>query len=74
MSGMKSILSASQTAKIIGCSEQMVRERMKRGIWAIGIVVPPKKKDGNYTYEVIPRKLADMIEISMEELERRLEA
>ena len=42
----KPLLSAQEAAKIIGCSPQMVRERIKRGIWTFGEVIP-KSKSGN---------------------------
>ena len=38
------ILNASQTAKVIGCSAQRVRERLKRGIWDFGTVVKAKHR------------------------------
>lgn len=42
----KEILSANEAAKILGCSAQMVRERIKRGIWKFGECIP-KSKSGN---------------------------
>lgn len=42
----KEIMSASQAAAILGCSAQMVRERIKRGIWKFGEHIP-KSKSGN---------------------------
>lgn len=69
---MRGLLSASQAAKVMQCSTQMVRERMKRGMWDIGMVVPPQNKNGNHTYEIVPSKLAELLGISVEEVERRL--
>ena len=40
------ILSAKQAAKILGVSPQCVRERIKRGIWTFGEMIP-KEKTGN---------------------------
>ena len=39
----KPLISATEAAKIIGCAPQMVRERIKRGIWKFGEVVPASK-------------------------------
>ena len=39
-------MNATEAAKIIGCSPQMVRERIKRGIWKFGEVIP-KGRSGN---------------------------
>ena len=41
---------------------------MRRGIWDIGTVVPSKKKSGNCTYEIIPKKLAELAGSSTEEV------
>lgn len=73
---MKDILSANQTARIIGCAPQMVRERIKRGIWTFGSVVT-RKESGNAqknTYEINKHKLADFLGIPVEEVDRRLGA
>lgn len=34
----KNIISAAEAARMLGCPAQKVRERMKRGIWKIGVV------------------------------------
>ena len=70
---MREILSASQTARVIGCAPQMVRERIKRGIWTFGSVVTAKQS-GNVqsSYEIKKRDLADWLGISVEEVERRI--
>lgn len=44
----KNMISASEAARILGCSPQMVRERIKRGIWKFGEYIP-KEKSGNGT-------------------------
>lgn len=70
---MREILNASQAARVIGCGPQMVRERIKRGIWSFGSVVTAKES-GNLqsSYEIKKRDLAAWLGISVEELERRL--
>ena len=73
---MKDILTANQTARVIGCGPQRVRERIKRGIWAFGSVVT-RKESGNAqknTYEINKHKLADFLGIPVEEVDRRLGA
>lgn len=42
----KEILTAAEAAREIGCTAQKVRERMKRGLWDLGEVIP-KGKLGN---------------------------
>ena len=71
---MKDILTANQTARVIGCGPQRVRERIKRGIWTFGSVVT-RKESGNAqknTYEINKYKLADWLGIPVEEVDRRL--
>ena len=70
---MREILSAAQTARVIGCAPQMVRERIKRGIWTFGSVVTAKQS-GNVqsSYEIKKRDLADWLGLSVEEVERRI--
>lgn len=43
----------------LGCSEQCVREHMKRGIWDLGSVVVTNGKKGKkrYSYHIYRRKL-----------------
>lgn len=71
---MQDILNATQTAKVIGCGTQRVRERIKRGIWDFGAVVKArqsgKKQD---SYEINKQKLADWLQIPIEEVDRRLQ-
>lgn len=70
---MKEILSAVQTARVIGCDPKKVRERLKNGIWTFGEYIPAertgKKQD---CYEVNAYGLAEWLRISTGELERRL--
>ena len=70
---MAELLSASQAAAVIGCGPQMVRERMKRGIWSFGTVVTAKQS-GNIknTYEIHKRDFAKWLGISLDELEEIL--
>lgn len=71
---MQDILTATQTARVIGCGPQRVRERIKRGIWSFGSVVT-KKESGNTqknTYEINKYKLAEWLGVSAEEVDRRL--
>ena len=73
---MKDILTANQTARVIGCGPQRVRERIERGIWTFGSVVT-RKESGNAqknTYEINKHKLADFLGIPVEEVDRRLGA
>ena len=70
---MREILNAAQTARVIGCCPQMVRERIKRGIWTFGNVVTTKQSGNTQnSYEINKRKFAEWLGISVEELERRL--
>ena len=72
---MSDILNASQAAKVIGCSAQRVRERLKRGIWNFGTVVKAKQSGKTQdSYEVNKYKLAKFLEIPVEEIDRRLSA
>ena len=70
---MKDIINAKQAAKVIGCGPQMVRERIKRGIWTFGNVVTAKEAGRvQNSYEINIQRLADHLCISREEVEGRL--
>lgn len=70
---MREILNASETARVIGCSPQMVRERIKRGIWTFGNVVTAEQSGKRQdSYEINKRALAERLGISVEEVERRV--
>lgn len=71
---MIDILSAAQTAKIIGCSAQKVREKIKRKKWPGEYI--PKKESGCKLdrYEINIQELSDFLKITREEAERRLRA
>lgn len=46
-----------EAAKLLGTSPQGVREHMKRGVWDLGSVVPPKRKGGQWQYHIYRSKL-----------------
>lgn len=74
VSVMDDVLSALQTARVIGCGSQKVRERIKRGIWTFGTVVTADQS-GNVqnSYEINKRALAEWLKVPPEEIDRRLE-
>lgn len=70
---MRDILSAAQTARVIGCDPHKVRERLKCGIWTFGKYIPAEKTGKKQDcYEINAYSLAEWLRISMEELEKRL--
>lgn len=69
---MHAVLNAKQTAMLLGCGSPRVSERVKRGYWDIGRAIPPKGKRGNYTYEIIPKKLSEQFGVSVEEIYQAL--
>lgn len=72
---MHDIIDATKAAHVIGCSQQMVRERVKRGIWQIGQAVTGKEAGRKkIAYEIHKKKLAEFLGITLEEVDRRLEA
>lgn len=71
---MRDIINSTQAAKVIGCGPQMVRERIKRGIWTFGSVVTAKQSGRmQNAYEINITKLANFLGISRKEIEQRLE-
>ena len=40
----KEIMKPPEVARILGCSEQKVREHIRRGIWKFGECIPKSKK------------------------------
>lgn len=55
---VKTILSAEEAAKVIGCAPQKVRERMKHKLWDLGRAIPPEKTGkSSWTYEIMQYKL-----------------
>ena len=49
-------MSANEAARIIGCTGQMVRERIKRGIWTFGEYIPASKTGNKQDSYLINRK------------------
>lgn len=65
---MKEVLTATETAAILGVHPKVVRFNMEKGIWDFGKVIPPKvtgKKTN--TYHVYARKMCDFFEIPFKE-------
>ena len=70
---MYDILSANQAAKVIGCNPQKVRERLKRGLWDFGEVIPASKSGLQQdSYEISKKQLANFLRITDKELEERI--
>lgn len=70
---MRDLLNANQTARVMQCAPQMVRERIKRNIWTFGRAVVPSESGRKLTgYEINKRELADFLKISLDEINRRL--
>lgn len=40
----REIMKVPEVARILGCSEQKVREHIRRGIWKFGECIPKSKK------------------------------
>lgn len=53
---MKNRLTVKETAKLMNCSEQFVREGIKRGILPFGYAV---KMSHNWTYFISPEKFTE---------------
>lgn len=47
----------AEAARLIGCTPQIVRFNMRKGIWKIGLVVPGKKVTQYYVYKARVMKL-----------------
>lgn len=69
---MYDILNASQAAKVIGCGRQEVVEKGKREIWKFVKIIPPTNSEGNNSYEINKRDLANYLKIPYEEIDIRL--
>ena len=70
---MYDILNAAQTARAIGCGQQRVRERIKRGIWTFGSVVTAKQSGNTEnSYEINKKALAEWLGVPVEEVEGRV--
>ena len=58
----KEIISAAEAARILGVPPQMVRERIKRGIWKFGRRIPKEKFGGKQDrYEIYTQKMLNQI-------------
>lgn len=68
---MKEVTKVPQAARILGCPQQKVRERMKRGIWDLGDYIPPGKGRRIADYDIFKHKLEKFIgrELTTEEME-----
>ena len=68
---MKEVTKVPQAALIIGCPQQKVRERMKRGIWDLGDYIWRSKGRRIAGYDVFKHKLEKFIgrELTAEEME-----
>ena len=59
---MSRIISANKTAKILGVTPQLVRERLKRGVWTFGRAISPEESGKeHWTYEVYVPKLMEYL-------------
>lgn len=50
-------VTVADAAKQIGCTQDFLRQRMKRKEWDLGVAVPPTKKGGPYQYYIFQAKL-----------------
>lgn len=73
---MHDFLNRTQAAKVIGCSPQKVAEMGKRGLWKFVEVIPAKElgRGTRNDYLINRYRLARELEITDEEVNRRLEA
>lgn len=60
------IMSTREAAKIIGCSQAEVRNRMRQGDWDLGDVIPPDRKKGrqNWKFYIYPEKLKEQFHLN----------
>ncbi len=71
---MYDILTARAAAKVIGCGAQEVRHKLRVGVWTFGRAISPKEsKLKQWQYEINKKDLARFLQISLEELNERLE-
>ena len=72
---MGEMISVKDAARIIGCREQKVREKMKRGVWDIGTVMTPKQRGSGqtYAYNVFIGKLASLLGREVSDIEKQID-
>lgn len=51
----------AEAARLIGCTPQIVRFNMRKGIWKIGLVVPPTKGKKITQYYVYRARVMNLI-------------
>lgn len=64
-------ITPAQAAKIMGCSAEYVRIGLQQGMIDIGDAV---KMSSRWTYNISPAKLAERQGMTLEELEKEMEA
>ena len=57
-------VTVADAAKQIGCTQDFLRQRMKRKEWDGGVAVPPVKKGGPYQYYIFQAKLDKFLGIT----------
>lgn len=59
MEGVKLVqrVSVREAAKEIGCCPGYLRQQLRSGVWELGTVVKPSRKNGNYEYFIFREKL-----------------
>ena len=65
-------MTVKETAMVLGTQEQFVRCAMQTGRLDIGACAKVGKKKQRYAYVVVPEKLAKYMEITVEELNKRM--
>lgn len=59
-------VTVAEAAKMIGVDPDYLRQRMKRGEWDLGVVVPPPKGGQIYKYIIFRPKLERFLGIGQE--------
>lgn len=64
----KEVLNAEEAAKIIGCTSQKMRERIKKRVWKFGDCIP-KNESGKKqnSYLIYTRKMYKHFEMELED-------
>lgn len=67
---MGEIMKPPEVAKILGISQQSVREHLKRRLWDFGEAIPPGKKNNkHWEYNIYRNKLNKYIGKDVEEVD-----